>query len=104
RRAADGIRGRDVTGVQTCALPICWFANTRDFAVWLNEDIKVRDLIEKRFNSRPTIDSIEIERSANHVTITIHTAKAGVVIGRGRAEERRGGRGRTRRGTRWSGS
>jgi len=62
-----------------------WFANKKDFAKWLHEDIQIRDLIEKRFNSRPTINRIEIERSANLITITIHTAKAGVVIGRGGA-------------------
>ena len=62
-----------------------WFANKRDFSKWLAEDIKIRELIEKKFASRPTIDRIEIERSANQVTITIHTAKAGVVIGRGGA-------------------
>lgn len=62
-----------------------WFAGKRDFAKWLNEDIRIRELIEKRFNSRPTINLIEIERSANLITITIHTAKAGVVIGRGGA-------------------
>jgi len=63
-----------------------WFAaGKKEFAEWLKEDIKVRDTIEKRFSSRPTIARIEIERSANLVTITIHTAKAGVVIGRGGA-------------------
>lgn len=62
-----------------------WFADKKNFAAWLAEDVKVRDLIEKRFASRPTIDRIEIERSANLITITIHTAKAGVVIGRGGA-------------------
>ena len=60
-----------------------WFAGKKDFAKWLFEDIRIRDLIEKRFESRPTINRIEIERSANLITITIHTAKAGVVIGRG---------------------
>lgn len=60
-----------------------WFASTRDFAKWLLEDAKIRDLVEKRFASRPTIARVEIERSANLVTVTIHTAKAGVVIGRG---------------------
>lgn len=60
-----------------------WFANKKDFAVWLAEDIRIRELIEKRYESRPTIGTIEIERSANLITITIHTAKAGVVIGRG---------------------
>lgn len=62
-----------------------WFANKRDFATWLAEDIRIRELIEKRYESRPTIGTIEIERSANLITITIHTAKAGVVIGRGGA-------------------
>lgn len=60
-----------------------WFAGKRDFAKWLAEDVRIRELIEKRFESRPTISLIEIERSANLITITIHTAKAGVVIGRG---------------------
>lgn len=63
-----------------------WFnAGKRDFAKWLAEDVKVRELIENKFASRPTIDRIEIERSANLTTVTIHTAKAGVVIGRGGA-------------------
>ena len=62
-----------------------WFASKKDFAKWLAEDIKIRELIEKKFASRPTIARIEIERSANLITITIHTAKAGVVIGRGGA-------------------
>lgn len=62
-----------------------WFAGKRDFAKWLNEDIKIRDLVEKKYSSRPTIARIEIERSANLITITVHTAKAGVVIGRGGA-------------------
>lgn len=62
-----------------------WFAGKRDFAKWLEEDVKIRDLIEKKFESRPTIGNIEIERSANLTTVTIHTAKAGVVIGRGGA-------------------
>lgn len=60
-----------------------WFAGKKDFSKWLIEDVRIRELIEKRFASRPTIDHIEIERSANLITITIHTAKAGVVIGRG---------------------
>ncbi|MGB4420427.1 MAG: 30S ribosomal protein S3 [Candidatus Saccharimonadales bacterium] len=62
-----------------------WFANKKDFAKWLNEDHKIREKIEKKFISRPTISRIEIERSANLITVTIHTAKAGVVIGKGGA-------------------
>src|SRR5215216_2271443 len=62
-----------------------WFAPKKDFARLLGEDIHIRDHVEKRFSSRPTIARVEIERSANLVTVTIHTAKAGVVIGRGGA-------------------
>lgn len=60
-----------------------WFASKRDFAKWLAEDIHIRNLIEKKFESRPTIARVELERSVNLITVTIHTAKAGVVIGRG---------------------
>ena len=62
-----------------------WFAGKKDFAKWLAEDGKIRALVEKKFESRPTIARVEIERSANLITVTIHTAKAGVVIGRGGA-------------------
>lgn len=60
-----------------------WFAGKREYANWLAQDIKVRELIEKRFDTRAVIDKVEIERSPNLTTITIHTAKAGMVIGRG---------------------
>lgn len=59
-----------------------WFTRKSDFRNWLVEDTKIRDLIEKRFESRPTIARIGIERSANLTTITILTAKAGAVIGK----------------------
>ena len=62
-----------------------WFASKKDFPVWLKQDHEIREMIEERFKSRPTIDRIQIERSANLVTVTINTAKAGVVIGRGGA-------------------
>ena len=62
-----------------------WFASKKDFAKFLVEDDKIRNHIEERFNSRPTIDRIEIERTESLITVTIHTAKAGIVIGRGGA-------------------
>jgi len=62
-----------------------WFAGKREYATFLSQDLKVRDQIEKRFSTRATINKIEIERSPNLATVTIHTAKAGVVIGRGGA-------------------
>ena len=61
-----------------------WFSSSkRDYAKWLAEDIRIRNMVEKKFAARPTIAAIDIERSANLITITINTAKAGVVIGRG---------------------
>ena len=62
-----------------------WFTSKKEFSVWLAQDVKIRDLVEKKFSQRPTINLIEIERQQNQVEITIHTAKAGVVIGKGGA-------------------
>ena len=62
-----------------------WFAGKKEFATWLSQDIKVRKVIEKRFDNRAVINSVDIERSPNMTTVTIHTAKAGMVIGRGGA-------------------
>lgn len=59
-----------------------WITKKSDFKKWLIEDIKIRDMIEKRFKDRPTIAKINIERTDNLTTITIQTAKAGVVIGK----------------------
>lgn len=62
-----------------------WFASKKDYARYLNEDLAVRNLIEDKFRSRSAISKIDIERSPNLVTVTVFTAKAGVVIGRGGA-------------------
>jgi small subunit ribosomal protein S3 len=62
-----------------------WFANKRDYAQRLTDDLKVRKLIEDKTGSRAAINRVDIERSPNQVTITIQTGKAGVVIGRGGA-------------------
>lgn len=60
-----------------------WFAGKKEYATFLNQDLKVRREIEKQFETRAVIDRIEIERTPNLVTVTIFTSKAGVVIGRG---------------------
>ncbi|MBQ2638395.1 30S ribosomal protein S3, partial [Candidatus Saccharibacteria bacterium] len=59
-----------------------WFTSKTNFRNWLVEDVKIREIVEKRYNSRPTIAKVNIERSANLTTITILTAKAGAVIGK----------------------
>ena len=60
-----------------------WFANRRDYAKYLKEDLAVRKMIDDKLGSRAAINKVDIERSPNLVTVTIVTAKAGVVIGRG---------------------
>lgn len=60
-----------------------WFASKKDYANYLQKDISARQLIASKLGSRAAINKVDIERSANLVTFTIHTAKAGVVIGRG---------------------
>ena len=58
-----------------------WYAD-RDYADLLHEDYKIRQLIKDRFYIAG-IAKIEIQRTGNRVRITIHTAKPGIVIGRG---------------------
>lgn len=60
-----------------------WFANKRDYAKFLTQDLEVRKLIQDKVGSRGAINQVDIERSPNLVSVTITTAKAGVVIGRG---------------------
>ena len=62
-----------------------WFVGKREYAVYLKDDLEVRRLISKKLGSRAAINRVEIARTPNLVTVTIHTAKAGVVIGRGGA-------------------
>lgn len=62
-----------------------WFATKKDYATYLTQDLDVRRMIQKDLGSRAAINKIDIERSPNLVTVTISTAKAGVVIGRGGA-------------------
>lgn len=61
-----------------------WYAN-KNFADLLYEDVKIREhLKEKLYNSG--ISRIEIERAANRIRVNIHTAKPGMVIGKGGTE------------------
>jgi len=61
-----------------------WYAE-RDFGVLLMEDVKIRDFLKKKLKDC-AVSRIEIERAANRVNITIHTAKPGMVIGKGGSE------------------
>ncbi|ASF37740.1 SSU ribosomal protein S3P [Halobacillus alkaliphilus] len=61
-----------------------WYAG-KDYADLLHEDIKIREFVEKRLKDA-AISTVEIERAANRVNITVHTAKPGMVIGKGGSE------------------
>ncbi|MBO1005408.1 30S ribosomal protein S3 [Pseudogracilibacillus auburnensis] len=61
-----------------------WYAE-KDYATLLHEDIKIREYIAKRL-ADASVSSVEIERAAKRVNITIHTAKPGMVIGKGGSE------------------
>ncbi|WP_026688619.1 30S ribosomal protein S3 [Alteribacter aurantiacus] len=61
-----------------------WYAD-KDYADLLHEDIKIREYLEKRLKDA-SVSTIEIERAANRVNVTIYTAKPGMVIGKGGSE------------------
>lgn len=58
-----------------------WYANSRDFAGMLQDDIKVRDFLKKKL-AHAAVSKIIIERPAKSASITIHSARPGVVIGK----------------------
>ena len=50
-----------------------------------HEDLKIREFIDKRLIDA-SVSKVEIERAAKRVNISIHTAKPGMVIGKGGTE------------------
>lgn len=62
-----------------------WFADKKSFAGLLKEDQEVRKYIKKKLFAAG-IARIQIERAANKMKVSIHTAKPGIVIGRGGTE------------------
>lgn len=60
-----------------------WYAD-KDYAKNLHEDVKIREFLKQKLYTAG-VSRIEIERAANRVKATIHTAKPGMVIGRGGA-------------------
>ena len=58
-----------------------WYAE-KNYAEFLHEDLKLRQAIQS-IGAEAAISDVEIERQANKVAVTIHTARPGVVIGRG---------------------
>ena len=60
-----------------------WYAD-KEYTDLLKEDLAIRRLMERRL-ANASVSQVEIERGINHVTVTVHTAKPGIVIGKGGA-------------------
>lgn len=58
-----------------------WFANSKNFPVMLNEDIKVREYLKKKL-AHASVGRVVIERPAKNARITVFSARPGVVIGK----------------------
>lgn len=59
-----------------------WYADTKNYPRMLDEDEKIRKAVHADVG-HAGISRVDIERAAHNINITIHTAKPGVVIGRG---------------------
>ena len=59
-----------------------WYASKKDYADYLVEDRKLRDHLKEKYYAAG-VSKIEIERAANKVTISIYTARPGMLIGKG---------------------
>ena len=62
-----------------------WFAEKNNFAESLEEDVRIRKYISYRLPNAG-ISNVEINRTSKKVSVTIHTARPGIVIGRGGEE------------------
>lgn len=59
-----------------------WYANRKDYSRLLNNDIKIREYFEKNLKDA-AIAKVQVERNSKRTEIIVHTAKPGVIIGRG---------------------
>ncbi len=58
-----------------------WYADSKDYAKFLNTDLQVRDYLRKKL-ANASVSRIQIERPASNARIIIHTARPGIVIGK----------------------
>ena len=58
-----------------------WYASNKDYANFLNTDLKVREYIKKKLKPA-SVSEVRIERPARNARIIIHTARPGIVIGK----------------------
>lgn len=60
----------------------CWYADSKRYPELLQEDYKIRNYIDQTLNNAG-ISATRIERKADQISLQIHTARPGVVVGRG---------------------
>ncbi|MFI9651949.1 30S ribosomal protein S3 [Guyparkeria sp. GHLCS8-2] len=58
-----------------------WYADNKNFADYLEQDVRTRRYIRKRLKDA-SVSRVQIERPARSASVTIHTARPGIVIGR----------------------
>ena len=61
-----------------------WYAD-KGYKETLNEDLRIRKFISEKLKDA-SVSTVEIERAANRINISIHTSKPGMVIGKGGSE------------------
>lgn len=62
-----------------------WFGDKSNFSDKLVEDHKIRNYLEARI-SKGGIAKVVIERTLNRLTVTVHTSRPGIIIGKGGSE------------------
>ena len=62
-----------------------WYAPTKDFAKYLNNDLQIRKYLDKELKGC-SVASIVIERNNKRTNVVINTSKPGIVIGKGGAD------------------
>ncbi|MCF6775806.1 30S ribosomal protein S3 [Thiotrichales bacterium 19X7-9] len=58
-----------------------WYADSKDYATKLHEDIKVREYLHKKLK-HAALSHVKIERPAQNAKVTLYTARPGIVIGK----------------------
>ncbi len=58
-----------------------WFARKAEYGVLLQEDLRIRDFVKQHL-MQAAVSKVTIERFANRVRVTVHSARPGLVIGR----------------------
>ena len=62
-----------------------WYASGKDFSNYLEKDLKIRKYISENLKDAG-VSKVEVERNGKRTEVIIHTAKPGVIIGRGGEE------------------